>query len=735
MNNFFCEIPLAGPPQSTQLALSSLFSQKFPFQSGPCSTHQNPDLYLWGNVQVSTQEGHSTLYLVGEIYNLDGLGHPAHPGSAARKLHEWMLQGGTDALSQCNGRFFVVYHDLREQTIEVFNDQMSVQQVFYHQYAGGIIMASELKFLLAHPRCPQTINWQQSIRRSQGFNPLDHCQHQNAWFTGVELLPEASRIRIRPHQNDIQIAPYWQPRFSPHPYQNVQEVVDAYMALLNDAVQIRCQDGEAAHSFLSGGLDSSIICALAAPATADRHKTLHTYSALTQTTYLEQTTEMVFDLAQSLGCQNTQVLMPYHRIATDPLVWKKRLWRSESPAAHTDSITKTLLHHAIGQINPESQTSNAHYMLTGTGSDQLNGGLVRWLLNDDEEHPENNWPNLMARLTDEAIKNSIPEHHYNQWGLRHLLHDDYIRDLGQPNYQPANWNYYVQNQLYLNQFTLLWDENRAGSTQNRSVRYPFLDYRFREFIGNVPTEFHSQLFYDKQILRIGSARYLPDSIINKPKSPAITGDYDNRIAQYKSFVSHNNREVVEELMANNGVIGTVVSRQKLQAEVERLEKTDDVHGYLYLLNLLNLGVLEKLPQQTEQSMRYEDVLNEGTLFVSTLDADSIAQIEAKLNIVTEADKLTSVVAFKPGSSLVADRFSNALYLVKDKVLQYEIDEAELAWKSFLLGIDGQQTIMDILTQTGAAYADVQAYLDVCLKEGFLVLTNQTPLSPPPSAMP
>ncbi len=726
MNNFFCEIPLAGPPQSAQLGLASLFSQKFPFQSGPCNTHQTDNLYLWGNVQVSIQEGHSTLYVVGEIYNQPGIGQPtlsplADGPNAARSLHNLVLQQGTSALSQCNGRFFVVYHDIREQSVEVFNDQMGIQQVFYHQYAGGIIMASELKFLLAHPRCPQTINWQQSIRRSLGFNSLDHCQSQNAWFTGVELLPEASRIRIRPHKNEIQIGPYWQPTYAPQPYQNVQEVIDAYMSLLNDAVQIRCQDGGDAHSFLSGGLDSSIICALAAPATAvmrqsDRHTTLHTYSALTQTTYVEETTEMVFNLAKYLNCRNTQVLMPYHRIALDPQVWKKRLWRSESPAAHTDSITKTLLHHAISSISPESR-----YMLTGTGSDQLNGGLVRWMLNDDEENPENNWPNLMTRLTDEALKNSIPEHHYTLWGLRHVLRDSYIRDLGQPNYAPGNWNYYVQNKLYMNQFTLLWDENRAGSTQNRSVRYPFLDYRFREFIGNVPAEFHSQLFYDKQILRIGSVPYLPDYIINKPKTPAITGDYDNRIEQYKTFMNHNNRAVVEELMANNAVIGTVVSRRKLQAEVERLEKSSDLSGWQYLMHLLNLGVLEKLPQQTEASMRYEDVLNEGSLFVSTLDANTIAQLEARLNIVTEADKTASVIAFKPGSSLMADQFSNALFLVKDKVLQYEIDEEEPKWKSFLLGIDGQKTVGNILQQTGGAYSDIKAYLDLCLKEGFLVL--------------
>lgn len=725
MNNFFCEIALGGTSQSQIMDLANSFSQKFPFQSQACTTHTGANLYLWGNVQISTQEGHSTLYLVGEIYNLP---HPAQSGNMARSLHTLVLQGGTNALSGCNGRFFVVYHDLREQTFEVFNDQMGIQQVFYHQHAGGMVLASELKFLLAHPRCPQTINWQQSIRRSLGFNALDHCQHQNAWFMGVDMLPEASRVRIRPQQNEIRMAPYWKPTYNPQPYQNAEEVIEAYMALLNDAVQIRCRDGADAWAFLSGGLDSSIICALAAPATA-----LHTYSALTQTTYVEQTTEMVFELATALGCQNTQVLMPYHRLATDPLNAKKRIWRSESPAAHTDSITKTLLHHAIGQLARSAGPSNARYTLTGTGSDQLNGGLIRWLVNDDDEHPENNWPNVTAKLTDERFKNSVPEHQFTQWGLRHLLADDYLRDLGYAHASRTNWQFYVQNKLYMNQFTLLWDENRAGITQNHSVRYPFLDYRFLELVGNVPTQFHSELFYDKQILRRGSAPYLPESIINKPKAPGNTGDYDNRIAQYRAITQYNNREIVEELMANNGVIGTVISRQKLQAEVERLEKTTDMEaGWQYLMHLLNLGVLEKLPAQTEATMRYEDVLNEeNSLFVSALNADTVAQIEAKLNIVTEADKTASVVAFKPGCSLMTDQFSNALYLVKDKVLHYEIDEQEPHWKAFLLGIDGQKTIGAILAQTGGAFAEVQGYLDLCLKEGFMALTTPSINPNPP----
>lgn len=109
--------------------------------------------------------------------------------------------------------------------------------------------------------------------------------------------------------------------------------------------------------------------------------------------------------------------------------------------------------------------------------------------------------------------------------------------------------------------------------------------------------------------------------------------------------------------------------------------------------------------------------------VSTFDADTVAQIEARLAIVGQAEKTASVIGFKAGSSLVVDRFSNALFLVKDNVMHYEIDPAEIHWHAFLLGIDGKKTVGQLLAEVGCHFAAIQTYLDVCLKERFLVLVK------------
>jgi asparagine synthase (glutamine-hydrolysing) len=699
------------------MALGEVFGQRFPYQSQHSSTHAQNGVYVWGDVQTHQIAEHSVLYWVGEIHNIKTLGKALGQNtthwSDAKILHELIIEQGTDIVAQCNGRFVLLYQSLLHHTIEVFNDQMSVQQLLYHVYNEGVIMASELKFLLTHPRCPQRIDWQKSIQRSLGFDILDNTQHHNAWFEGVELLKPAHKISILPRQQCIKASAYWQPVHRPVAYQNSHEIVEAYMALLQDATDIRCQDGPQAHSFLSGGLDSSILCGLAAP-----HKDLHTYSILTQTTYLEQTTQMCYDLSQQLGCHNTQVLMPYHNIALDPIIWKKRLWRSESPASHTDSITKTLLHASVSKINPD-----AHYVLTGTGSDQFNGGLVRYICQEDEENPSNNWPNFINKLNEESLKNAIPAHHYSAWGLAHLLEEDFISNQYGYNYQENDWNFYVQNSLHHIQFGLLWDENRAASSHNRSVRYPFMDYRFVEFIGNIPSKFHAALFYDKQILRRGSAKYIPDYIINKPKSPYVLGQYDSRLAHFQSFLNHNNRAVVEELMANNAVIGNIISRKKLQAEVEKLEKSSDMRAWQYLLKLLNLGVLEQLPQQTEASMEYESVLNQDSMWVSKIDADTVATIEEKLAIATKSQILHSIIAFEDDSFLITKKANHVLCLVKDNILKYEVDEAEPDWKNFLLAIDGKQTISQILTHLRINYEDIELYLGMCLKEEILKIES------------
>lgn len=158
------------------------------------------------------------------------------------------------------------------------------------------------------------------------------------------------------------------------------------MALLEDAVRIRIEDQDKAYSLLSGGLDSSIICAIAA-----QTKSLDSFSVITRTTMLEETTNICYQLAKDQG-------FPIPNLSFRCINWKanpnfgKRIWQAESPTNHNDSMTKTLLHDAIRRHRPD-----INYVLTGTGSDQVNGGLARWIVQDSDDESQN-WKIWLIKL-------------------------------------------------------------------------------------------------------------------------------------------------------------------------------------------------------------------------------------------------------------------------------------------------------------------------------------------------
>lgn len=180
----------------------------------------------------------------------------------------------------------------------MINDQMGIQQIFYHQAPSYLLFSSELKLLLKHPLCPNKIDWHQSLKRAIPFEVLNGEVNYNAWFKDVLLLKPGTDMMIHADSGQIQKQEYWDPypQVGESKYQNAKAAMDDYMALLEDAVRIRIQDQDKAYSLLSGGLDSSIICAIAA-----QTKSLDSFSVITRTTMLEETTNICYQLAKDQG--------------------------------------------------------------------------------------------------------------------------------------------------------------------------------------------------------------------------------------------------------------------------------------------------------------------------------------------------------------------------------------------------------------------------------------------------
>lgn len=682
---------------------------KFPTPFNHAKVFQNKVLHLMGDLRQSLMPNGSALYCCGEFYGANAI---VDAQKQLEQLHQRVaLLGLNAAAAELNGRFMLCYLDASHQKAQVLTDQIGIQQVFYHAGQGFFLFASEIKFLLQHPRCPKTIDWENALRRSIPFEVLDGEKNYHAWFKDIFLLEEATVLGIDLKTGTTEKRAYWNPYTDSakgNDERRTHQVMDDYIELLEDAVRIRIQDCDTAFSFLSGGLDSSILCAMAA-----RIKPTETFSIITQTTLLEETTQLCDQLANDLHFGNTQFVVPYHRLASDMELWKKRVWRAESPFAHTDSMTKTLLHDAIRRLHPDIP-----YTLTGTGSDQLNGGLARWIVEDADTHEES-WKNMIGKVSEAELRHHLPERLHALWGARRFLQPDFVESTSGQSMERNPMLYYIKSNVHINQFVLLWDENRAAYSHRHSARYPFLDHRFLPFLANIPERLHAELFYDKQILRIPAARYLPDYILNKPKAPANVGIYDRRLAFYNSLINPRKLDLLEEALGPLNELHPVIDKMALVAELERLGKQPDFKAWQYLLNVINLGLLEKLHLQDEVSMSYEDNVQSMMETVTELNPATTNRIRQHLDIVPEEVLLRRPIQFSEGCSLVTEHPSGKVYLNKNEILVYELDDENPAWRSFLFALDSKRSTTQILEALHIDFEQIREYFYLCLKEAIL----------------
>lgn len=732
MNNFAGFIALH--PTAAPSEYLHRLQRRFPVRTSRMAGNiAVPDVQAIGGFQASAlndEQKRSQLFLDGEIFNAAdlarGLGVDAARWTTATLLHHLILRDGLDATARVNGQFLIVY--IEDGIVHLLNDHSGVQQVFYHQGKNFFLFASDIKFILAHPQCPSEIDWASSLRRRLPHTILSSYRSYATWFKDIHLLPEATDCSIRVAEKRMAQRRYWNALYdyempSPDDSRKAADVMEEYFALLDDAVKIRITDGDRACSFLSGGLDSSAVCALAA-----RYRPLDSFSIINQTTVIEDTTSVCDNLARDLGFSNAQFLIPYHELVFDKQRWKQRIWRTESPVNHTDALTKNLLHYAMGR-----RSGNVPYVLTGTGSDQYNGGLVRWVVADAETE-EQSADAFLAQVKDAELRKLIPRDEEGLWRMRKLVSRDFLQEISGEKLEKNYWMYYPQAALHGQTYSLLWDEVRAASAHGRSVRFPFLDYRFAQFIASVPERLHRELFYDKQILRTPSKKLLPDYVTAAGKAPSYHPGYDFRFKAY-NFLTSGADSLLEEAFGSRGTAHAVIDTEQLWKRVEAIKQKPEAYEWQELMHIINLRLLEDLASKDERDLDFEKDLEAPREISFAKPAAANSALKKRLGVKCEEEMLALPLRFCDGCGLMQDYKTGALFLAKNNTLAYELDADEAGWIALLKGIDGERSTREILKTTGISFNVVREYFMLSLKEELLCFGSavEAPASKEPIA--
>ena len=318
-----------------------------------------------GHQPLTNEDG--TLWLVanGEIYNyrelqreLSAQGHRFKTDSDCETLLHLYEQYGLDFVQHLRGMFALVIWDAGQQRLVIARDRAGKKPFYYRVEDGRLAFASELKALLQIPDIPRTLNRQAVLQ----FLTLQYVPHPHCILEGFSKLPPATIGVLENGQLKLHTywsAPFDQPDFSRSTVDHWREELDA---TLSEAVRLRLRSDVPLGAFLSGGIDSTVICGLMQ---TQLDRPVQTFSigfpvaAFDERAFARQA-------SQHLGTQHHEAVVTPDALSILP----KLIWHYDEPFGDSSAIPTMYL----------SRMTREHVTvaLTGDAGDELFCGYERY---------------------------------------------------------------------------------------------------------------------------------------------------------------------------------------------------------------------------------------------------------------------------------------------------------------------------------------------------------------------
>jgi asparagine synthase (glutamine-hydrolysing) len=310
-----------------------------------------------------------TIVFNGEIYNYlelrQGLaqrGHTFRTTSDTEVLLRMYLEHGPDFIRQLNGMFAFLIYDTRTRQLIAARDHFGIKPLYAYADGHRLLFASEIKALFEHP----------AVRPTADFDALrDYITFQfvlgeRTMFSGVrKLLPGHYEIHDvgTGHQRTVR---YWEPDFTVDLYHTEEYFVATLRELLEDAVRLQLRSDVPVGAHLSGGMDSTILTALAATGYSGRLRTF-TGRFLESVEFDEsryaREVSAVYDTEQhEVACSASDFveLLP------------KLIYHMDEPAAGPGLFPQYMVSRCAAQ--------HVKVVLGGQGGDEIFGGYARYLV-------------------------------------------------------------------------------------------------------------------------------------------------------------------------------------------------------------------------------------------------------------------------------------------------------------------------------------------------------------------
>ena len=218
-----------------------------------------------GDQPISNETGTVWGALNGEIYNfqalrahLQRLGHHFRTRSDTEVLVHAYEEWGEDCVHHLDGMFALAIWDVGQRTLLLARDRMGEKPLHYYAGPDAFVFGSELRALLEHPAVPRELNLE-SLSRYLSF---EYVPAPHSILAGIEKLPPGHLLTVSPGSKP-RVVPYWDLSFAPDDSMDAREWAEALRQQLERSVRQQLVSDVPLGLFLSGGIDSSAITALA----------------------------------------------------------------------------------------------------------------------------------------------------------------------------------------------------------------------------------------------------------------------------------------------------------------------------------------------------------------------------------------------------------------------------------------------------------------------------------------
>ncbi len=440
-----------------------------------------------GHQPMVSADGRWALNYNGEVYNFrelraelerDGVRFRSHCDSEV--VLEALVRWGADAVGRFNGMFALALWDAECRELLLARDRYGIKPLYVTQAGKALAYASEVKAFLSHPGYRSELDREALVE----YFTFQNIFTDRTLFMGVRMLPAGTLLRV---PNGARAIPeperYWDFDFDERLTGSDRELTEELDRLFRNAVQRQLVADVPVGSYLSGGIDSGSVTAVAA-AEMEEMRTFTVGFDLSSASGME----LAFDeranaerMSYLFGTEHYEMVL---KAGDMERVMRRLIWHLEDPR--------------VGQSYPNFYAAQlaskfVRVVLSGAGGDELFGGYpwryYRAVVNNDFEHYVDKYYAFWQRLMPNG---SLERAFAPIWpDVEHVLTRNIFRDVFKRHAeQLTSPEQYINHSLYLEAKTflhgLLLVEDKLSMAHGLETRLPFLDNELVDFAQALP---------------------------------------------------------------------------------------------------------------------------------------------------------------------------------------------------------------------------------------------------------